>query len=165
MNLIDYTFLNNRSLRLNFSNGRSIWVNLDVNSGRIVTRLKRNTISNVQHTGIWLGTDIHTGVSYILHNHYLQGSAHITDYQTYAAGQEAFWKDDVCMNDWLEVLEIALNHVVSRKRYNWLDYNCQTFTNSACHNRSRSEDVEKWGRLAFGFLAIALAAGFVTRAS
>jgi hypothetical protein len=141
--LVNYQFFNG-SIRLDYQSGQSIWVSLDENSGRVLTRLKKGTLSSVQHTGIWLGTAPFTGVSYVLHNHYLQGGAHVATYDDYASGQQVYWKQGACTNDWLSVIKKGLYHVIIGKHYNWLDYNCQTFTNAACHNQYKSEDVAKW---------------------
>lgn len=161
MKIYNYQFFSTDLLRLDFSNGHSAWVKLDTDSGRIVTRLKKDTISQVPHPGIWLGTHYDSGTPLILHNHKHWGGAHIATLETYADGQEVFWKNDVCINDWRTVIEIGLGHVISGKRYRWFDYNCQTFTNTACHNQPRSESVEMWGKIALGvlaFIAIARAA-------
>lgn len=161
MKIYNYQFFSTDLLRLDSSNGHSVWVKLDADSGRIVTRLKRNTISNVQHPGIWLGCEYQSGTPLVIHNHYLQGGAHISTFDAYAVGQNVNWIDGVCRNDWQTVLKIGLNHVISGKQYRALDYNCQTFTNTACHNQSRSESVEMWGKIALGvlaFIAIAKAA-------
>jgi len=156
MKLKNYHFQNNHILRLNFWGGKYALVALDEDSGRVVTRLKVGSVSEVQHPGIWLGTDCATGKPLILHNHRRQGGAYVATYQDYASGQEVFWKDDVCTNDWVTVVKIGLDHVIAGKRYKWFDYNCQTFTNTACHNEAKSEDVQKWVGRALGSLAMFL---------
>lgn len=156
MKLKGYSFLNTNLLQLNFQGGNSKTVILDEHSGRVITRLKVNTISKVQHTGIWLGTDYDSGETLIIHNHYRYGSAHIATRQDFAAGQQDYWKDETCSNDWLTVIRTALNHVVAGRHYSVLDYNCQSFTNTACNNKSMSEDVRKWGGIAVGGLATLL---------
>lgn len=162
MKLISYDFLKNGFLRLDFPGNQNLWVRLDEQSGRIITRIKINTISRVQHTGIWLGTDMQTQKQLILHNHIDMGSAYISTLEAYAHGQRVYWKNENCRNDRLRVLQIGLNHVMAGKRYHALSYNCQTYTNAACHNSHHSEDVAKWAaRIAGGIAAILLAKAIV----
>lgn len=161
MKLKRYSFLNTNLLQLDFQGGDSKVIILEEYSGRVISRLKVNTISKVEHTGIWLGTDYNSGETLIIHNHYRYGSAHVTTRQDFAAGQQEYWKDETCSNDWLTVVRTALSHVVTGRHYNFLDYNCQSFTNTACHNKSVSEDVRKWGGIITGGLAVLLLIGAV----
>lgn len=158
MNMNHFYFLNNNLLRLDFPGNRTILVQLDEYSGRIITRKKVDTISNVQHTGIWLGRCLHTRRQLVIHNHYKYGTAHIADLESYAYGETVYLKNERCTNDPVTVLKIGLNHVRARKPYRALSYNCQTFTNTACHNSGYSEDAVKWTGRILGGLAIVLLA-------
>lgn len=148
--LFFYEFLSRDLVVLHLSNGAQKWIKLDDRSGRIVTRQKVDTISNIMHPGIFLGTDYYTGKVYVIHNHYKYGSAYISTFSEYASGRPVYWQAEKCTNPPREVLEIGLKHAVSKKSYHPLEYNCQTFTNTACHNKPVSEDVEKWVGIAFG---------------
>lgn len=162
MNITDFYFLNNGLLSLHLPTGRIILVQLDEHSGRIITRKKIDTISNVQHTGIWLGHCLHTHQQLVLHNHYKFGTAHISGLEAYTYGQTVYFKDEKCVNSPRAVLEVGLNQVLAQKPYRPLSYNCQTFTNTACHNSSHSEDVGKWiGRIALGALLVLTAKSIV----
>jgi len=60
-----------------------------------------------------------------------------------------------CTNPPLTVIRIALTQAVKKEPYHALNYNCQGYTNEACHNHRGSEDVGKWGqRIALGSLAL-----------
>lgn len=149
--------INGGFLYLEFSNGSYLTVVLDENSGKVMTRLKVGTISNVNHTGIWLGYDYQSRTPLVLHNHYRYGSAFVDTFESYKAGQKVEWKNTTCTNDWLSVITKGLDQVLAGKRYALLDYNCQTFTNMACHNTRHSEDVSKWlGGILIGLLGIGL---------
>ena len=152
-----FTYLKGNVLLIVLNTGQKKWIRLDDNSGRILTRLKVNSLTNVQHPGIWLGTDYYTGEGYVIHNHYHFGSAHIATLPTYAAGQQVYWKEGRCTNDPMNVINTGLAHVIEGKPYNWLNYNCQTFANTACYNKPVSEDVNKWFEVALGVLFVGVA--------
>ena len=145
MNLFNFTFINHNLLRLDFTKNQSIWIVLDADSGKTVTRDKVGRFNKVQHTGIWLGRHNDTNEPIIMHNHYQYGSAYLSTLKEYAQNREVFWKDEVCSNDWKTVISIGLNHVIKGKTYRPISYNCQVYTNTACNNSSHSEDVVKWG--------------------
>ena len=84
----------------------------------------------------------------VIHNHPLPGYAHITTAEDYAQGQIIRLKQTVCVNDLMTVLQVGLNHVLEKRKYRLLSNNYQTLVNTACSNRSYSEDVAKWGALA-----------------
>jgi len=63
--------------------------------------------------------------------------------------------NEQCSNTPLNVIEIGLNEMLRGESYKPITYNCQTFTNTACHNTRKSEDAEKWvGGFLFGGLAL-----------
>lgn len=150
-----YQFYKNGILQLHFINGETKRIRLTKDSGRIVTRKKVNTVSSVNHPGIFVGKDILTSEDYILHNHYkLFKTAGISNFREYASGQKVHWDNRPCKNSPLKILEIGLQHMLRREQYYWLDYNCQTTVNDACNNSRTSEDIRKWiSRIAFGVAA------------
>lgn len=160
MRLISYKFLSGSLLELYFENGGKTLIRLDTNSGRIMKRPKTDSLFNVQHTGIRLGTDYYTGEVYVIHNHFQFGAAYITTFSEFAAGQQVFWNGG-CTNSPLNVISIGLDYVIAGRRYDVLTYNCQTLTNTACHSKPVSEDVNRIaGGALLGFLLIALADAF-----
>lgn len=158
MKIINYSFLVNGLIQIHLTGNRVVWVRRDENSGQIVTRRKNPTLSNVQHTGIWLGVDTQTGQPLILHNHYGVGTVHITSYHDYAYGQTVYLQGGRCTNPPSRVLEIALAEAKAGTPYSVLLYNCQHLTNRACHNRHHSEDLAKWGMGFFGVACVVLIA-------
>lgn len=152
--LYSYRFINDNQLKLSFSNGNSTIIRLSENSGRIVTRKKVGSVSDVNHPGIYVGEELHSNEPFILHNHYkIFRTAGVSPLGEYAANQEVFWDNRICVNNKMQVLQNGLNQALNHELYHWLTYNCQTTVNDACSNKRNSEDVEKWiGRIAFGVL-------------
>ncbi len=133
----------------------------NTNSGKVYYRYKTGTISEVKHPGIFLGVD-YNGIGYFLHNHYHYGKAHITTEKVFAKGQSIYLYSEKCSNAPLKVIEIGLNEIMRGESYRPLTYNCQTYTNSACHNQRISADVEKWvGGIVMGSLALLLISAVV----
>lgn len=157
MKVNNYTYLQDNLLLIILETGQKKWIRLDDNSGKILTRPKVDSLTKVQHPGIWLGTDYNTGESYVIHNHYHFGGAHIATFSAYAAGQQVSWKAGRCTNDPMRVINTGLAHVVSGKPYDLLNYNCQTFANTACYNKPVSEDVNKWFEVVLGVLLVGVA--------
>ncbi len=147
-------YLNKRQVTIFNNDGSSRTIYFNSNSGKVYYRYKTGTISQVKHPGIYLGVD-YNGMSYFLHNHYHYGKAHITTEQEFRKGQSIYLYSEKCSNSPLKVIEIGLNEIIRGESYRPLTYNCQTYTNSACHNRRTSEDVEKWvGGILMGSLAL-----------
>lgn len=154
------TYLNNYQsysdgiLELSFSNRETKLIRLTEDSGRIVTRKKVGTISNLNHPGINVGNEIGTNEIFILHNHYkIFKTAGVSPYSEYAAGEKVNWDNRVCVNNKMLVLQNGLDQAIKREKYHWLTNNCQITVNDACNNKRTSEDVAKWGgRIAAGGL-------------
>lgn len=147
----NYILHNNRVDIIN-NNGNIFTIYFNQNSGKVYYRYKVGTISNIKHPGIFLGEDIN-GIGYFLHNHYHYGKAHITTEKEFVEGMSLYIYNEKCSNTPLKVIEIGLNEMLRGESYKPVSYNCQTFTNTACHNTRKSEDAEKWvGRLAAGFI-------------
>ena len=121
-----------------------------INSGKIYYRNKINTLTGIKHPGIFLGIDIN-GVEYFLHNHYHIGKAAIVTGDEFKSGQPLFLYNEFCTNSPLQVIQIGLLNAQKGESYHFLKYNCQTYTNLACHNKNESQDVIRIGRqLLFG---------------
>lgn len=124
----------------------------DTNSGKTYWRYKIPNLVGTKHSGIYLGFDIN-GVQYFLHNHYHVGHACLVTAKEFSQGLPLGIYDERCTNPPLKVIEIALSQAVKKEPYRALNYNCQGYTNEACHNHRKSEDVGKWEqRLFFGSL-------------
>ena len=124
------------------------------NSGTVYYRYKIGTISQVKHPGIFIGVDTF-GNGYFLHNHYHYGKAYITTQKEFAKGMPLYIYDNTCSNSPLKVIQVGLEEIIRGESYKPVSYNCQTFTNTACHNQRKSADADKWiSRLFIGFLFI-----------
>ena len=147
-------YLYNNSVEI-VNNDRSIFtLYFNENSGKVYFRYKVGTISQVKHPGIFLGVDAY-GVGYFLHNHYHFGKAHIASESEFKKGKSLYIYNEKCSNTPLKVIEIGLNEMLREESYKPITYNCQTFTNTACHNQRKSEDVDKWiGRVAMASFAL-----------
>ena len=131
------------------------------NSGKVYFRYKIGTVSQVKHPGIFLGVDAYS-VAYFLHNHYHFGKALIVSESEFKKGKLLYIYNEKCSNTPLKVIEIGLNEMLRGESYKPITYNCQTFTNTACHNKRKSEDAEKWvgGILLGSLLLLGLSAAF-----
>ncbi len=147
-----YLYLNKVDIVKN--NGNIFTIYFNENSGKVYYRHKIGTVSQVKHPGIFLGVDAY-GTGYFLHNHYHFGKAHITTQSEFANGKPLYIYNDKCSNTPLKVIEIGLNEILRGETYKPITYNCQTYTNTACHNKRKSADVEKWvGGILFGGIAL-----------
>lgn len=137
------------------ANHRRFIIYFNHNSGKVYYRYKINSLSKIKHPGIFLGVDVY-GTGYFLHNHYHIGKAHITTEVEFRRGMPIYIYGEQCSNDPLKVIEIGLNEILRGESYKAIQYNCQTYTNTACHNRRISEDSNKWiSRVLIGSIAFA----------
>ena len=138
--------------------GKTVFINIDECSGKILTRTKGGSISNVQHTGIYLGRNTYFNEHYVLHNHIKVGRAYISTYQEYCDGTNAYWQNETCVNDRYTVISKGLEMIIEGQSYDLISNNCQVYTNRACHNSSHSQDVNKWaGGILLGLTVLGLA--------
>lgn len=140
---------------LHHFNGLSQTIYFNANTGKLYWRYKIDTITNVKHPCIYLGTDAR-GKEYVIHNHYHYGSAFVDTWQGFSQGQTVHENYlPSCKNPPLVRIESALKQVVQKKSYNVLSYNCQTTVNMACNNEKKSQSVENWKLYIFiGFLLL-----------
>lgn len=143
------------------NDGNIFTIYFNEHSGKVYYRFKIGTLSKVKHPGIYLGEDAF-GVGYFLHNHYHFGKAHITTTNEFIKGMPLYIYNEKCSNTPLQVIEIGLNEILRGESYKPITYNCQTFTNTACHNKRKSADAEKWvgGILLGGLALLVLGAAF-----
>lgn len=147
-------YLYNNSVEIVNNNGSISTIYFNENSGKVYFRYKIDTISQVKHPGIFLGVDSN-GVGYFLHNHYHFGKAAIVTQREFTQGKQLYIYNEKCSNTPLKVIEIGLNEMLRGESYKPITYNCQTFTNTACHNKRKSEDAEKWvGGIVLGSLVL-----------
>ena len=148
--------LHNNRVEIVKNNGRIFTIYFNQNSGKVYYRFKVGTLSKIKHPGIYLGEDAY-GVGYFLHNHYQYGNAHITTIADFNKGMHLYIYNEKCTNAPLKVIKMGLNEILRGESYKPISYNCQTFTNTACHNQRKSADANKWvGGLVLGSLALLL---------
>lgn len=148
-------YLYNDKVEIVKNDGSIFTIYFNQNSGKVYYRYKVGTLSNIKHPGIFLGVDLN-GNGYFLHNHYHYGKAHITTEKEFAQGMPLYIYDEKCSNTPMQVIKIGLNEMLRGESYKPVSYNCQTYTNTACHNQRKSEDAEKWvGRVSVGLLVFA----------
>lgn len=149
-------YLYNDHVEIVKNDGKIFSIYFNENSGKVYFRYKIGTISQVKHPGIFLGVDAY-GVGYFLHNHYQIGRAAIVTESDFNQGKPIYIYNEKCSNAPLKVIEVGLIQWQKGESYHFLTYNCQTFTNTACHNKRKSEDAEKWiGGILLGSLALLL---------
>ncbi len=141
-----------------YSDGSHAIVYLNKDSGKVYYRRKINTVSDVKHTGIYLGKDV-LGVNYFMHNHYLVGKPIIATETEFRKGKDIFLSNEYSQNSLLTVLGNALAAIIRGEKYDSVKYNCQSFTSEACNNIRHSPDVERWkGFAVLGLFAFAMVA-------
>ncbi|HSZ34198.1 MAG TPA: hypothetical protein VK772_12860 [Puia sp.] len=124
-------------------NGETLIIYFTEDTGKIIYRDKIRTISRVKHPGICLGNDVNDE-RFFIHNHYEVGSASVVDESSFTKGMVIVESNEICSNDPIQRIHIALDQVIHGKRYHVLNNNCQTLKNKACNNLNFSEDISKW---------------------
>jgi formyltetrahydrofolate hydrolase len=64
----------------------------------------------------------------------------VVTFEQFANELKVYEDDKECSNKPIERVKIALNDVMLNKPYDLLINNCQTLTNKACNNVSKSDD-------------------------
>jgi len=132
------------------SSNKRIFFNQD--TGKVYWRYKIPNLVGTKHSGIYLGADIY-GTHYFLHNHYHIGHACLATLEKFSEGLQLGIYNQTCTNNPLTTISIALKQALKKESYNAINYNCQSYTNEACNNHRKSEDVGKWKeRLLWGSL-------------
>lgn len=160
MKMINYTVYENK-VDVLLDNGRTLSIYFNKNSGKAYYRNKIDTISNVKHPGIFIGTDRYNN-EYFIHNHYQIGKASLVVRSLFDKGMPIYLYKEKCSNQPLVIIHKAFQHLAKGERYNFISYNCQTLVHDACDNQRKSPDVEKWagGIAATAVIALLLSAAF-----
>jgi len=145
---------------LYFNSGASLIVYFDQNTGRPVKRKKRDTLTGVWHTGLWLGSTS-DGTSIIAHNHILVGRPSFATISQFGQQMKVYSDERICNQDIDLRIESVLQQIVAGRNYHLTNYNCQHFVNIACSRKRTSEVVDNF-RIAASFL---LLFGFVVAIS
>ncbi|HMJ71392.1 MAG TPA: hypothetical protein VK508_20995 [Cyclobacteriaceae bacterium] len=146
--------LTHSRVEIHLNEVRIITIYFNQNSGKVYYRSKINTISEIKHTGIYLGVDIY-GTPYFIHNHYQGGRPSIVTLEDFSKGQTIQEYAHSPKNGAIEIIRKALEEVVRGEQYHPVHYNCQTLVNIACNLKRQSEDVDKWmGRLFLGSMLL-----------
>lgn len=154
-------YLYNDKVEIVKNDGNIFTIYFNENSGKVYYRYKIGTVSQVKHPGVFLGVDTY-GTGYFLHNHYNYGKAYIDTQKEFGKGMPLYIYNEKCSNTPLKVIEIGLIEILRGERYKPITYNCQTFTNTACHNKRKSADAGKWvgGILLSGLALLVLGNAF-----
>ena len=129
------------------------------NSGKVYYRYKKDTVMQVKHTGIFIGTDRY-GTQYWIHNHYKLGSAHLVTGYDFTLGMPIYIYNEKCVNAWNVVISKGFQHVLRQETFKMLTYNCQTMTNDSCNNQRTSADAGKvFGGVALFVILLAIFGG------
>jgi hypothetical protein len=142
MTMKNYKLFTDRVIMF-LTNGQSFTVYFTKDSGKIFYRFKIDTISNVKHTGILLGIDSNGNRLY-MHNHFQTGRPAIDSERNFSKGMPLYRYEQQPSNPPLKIIEYGLQQVLEGKEYNWLNYNCQVYTNLAANNQAKSESVNNW---------------------
>jgi hypothetical protein len=112
------------------------------NSGKICTRGKIDTLTDVLHPGIVIGKD-KTGREWIAHNHYAHGKPMFEILDGYCKGRTVEWDNRIVNYSPKEIVKRAIAEQLKGKSYNAITYNCQTFVNIVVQNKPSSEAIDK----------------------
>lgn len=154
MQYLQNYFIYNDRVDLLYTDGHMGTIFFNEASGSIYYRFKVNTISNVKHPGIYLGYDS-LGNHYYVHNHFENGKPAIVAEANFSLGQPLYAYDEPVINTPGDIINNALDQVLKGKEYNWFNYNCQSFVNTAGQSKSRSQAVENWaGGIGLGLLIL-----------
>lgn len=133
-----------------------------VDSGKVITRKKIDTITDVDHPGIILGKD-KAGRIWTAHNHFEIGRPTYHTLQAFAKGQKVFYDQRSVDYTQTQIVERTIAEVQKGKTYNRLNYNCQTFVNLIATNTNKSEAVDKIADGAIGVSVFLLILGLISR--
>lgn len=122
-------------------------INFSIDSGRVVTREKIDTVTQVYHPGIVLGNDIF-GQTWVAHNHYSNKRPICETMDKYALGQQLYWDDRPEKFSRTELVHRAIDEVIDAKSYDPINYNCQIFVNKVVADEHVSESVDNLANIA-----------------
>lgn len=111
-------------------------------SGKVVSRKKINTITQVDHPGIILGIDGNDRW-WVAHNHYEHGRPMFELYSSFLKSENGFWDIREVYFDRDEIVRRAVAEVQKGRSYQSVRYNCQTFVNMVVRGENESEAVDR----------------------
>lgn len=120
-----------------------------IDSGRVATRSKIDTLTKVLHPCVVLGNDRY-GQTWVAHNHIDNKRPIFETMDSYSLGQQVYWHDRATVYTPTQIIDRAIDEVVSGQRYHPVNYNCQTFVNMVVGDDHRSESVDNLSDWAIG---------------
>lgn len=136
-------------LAMFFSEQGLVSIYFTINSGRVATRAKIDTITRVLHPCVVLGDDKY-GQTWVAHNHIDNGRAIFETMDSYSLGQQVYWNDRNSIYTNTQIVDRAIDEVRAGQRYHAVNYNCQTFVNMVVGDNHKSESVESISDWAIG---------------
>ena len=133
----------------------------DIHSGKVATREKIDTITKVMHPCIILGRD-DNGYLWVAHNHIDRERPIFERIDNYALGQGVFFDGRPVNHTRLQIAQRAIDEVMKGKRYNAVNYNCQTFVNLIAADDHSSEAVDKLANIGMVTGTVAAVIGLIT---
>jgi hypothetical protein len=113
-----------------------------VDSGKVITREKVDTLTKVFHPGIIIGKD-KWGRIWVAHNHYSNNRPTFDLLVTFCSSKQALWDNRPVKFSREQIVERAIAEVLKGKEYKWANYNCQIFVNLVVREEHISEAVDK----------------------
>ena len=111
-------------------------------SGKVLTREKKDPRSGVLHPGVIIGIDKYNRL-WVAHNHIDNKVPTFDLCEKYLAGEKMLFDNRPVKFSPSEIVKRAILEVSLGKKYNGVNYNCQTFINLVVRNEHTSEAVEK----------------------
>lgn len=111
-------------------------------SGKVLTRGKIDTITDVSHPGIIMGVDVYNRV-WVLHNHYSFDKPVFEVLENYSKAQTTYWDNIETKFTQKEIVIRAVAEQALGKTYNAVTYNCQTFVSIIVQGKPSSPAVDK----------------------
>lgn len=134
----------------------------DINSGRVATREKIDTITKVFHPCIIIGKD-GNGHLWVAHNHIDRGRPIFERLDSYSLGQKVIFDKRPVNYTPYQIVKRAIAEVQKGKKYHAINYNCQTFVNLIVADNHSSEAIDKLANIGMAAGAVTTLLGLVTK--
>lgn len=134
----------------------------DINTGRVATREKIDTITKVFHPCIIIGKD-GNGNLWVAHNHIDRGGPIFERLDSYSLGQKVIFDNRQVNYTPSQIVQRAIAEVQKGKKYHPVNYNCQTFVNLIVANKHASEAVDKLADIGIAAGVLTTIFGLVTK--
>ncbi len=112
------------------------------NSGKVITREKIDTVTEVFHPGIIIGKDKY-GRIWVAHNHFSNKRPTFDLFDNFNNSRKPLWDKRKVRFSPEEIVQRAIAEVLKGKKYTWVNYNCQIFVNLIVRDEHTSEAVDK----------------------